>query len=206
MMKVQREQLVELYVLFGHANADEWDDEKLVKRISDLIMLGVATKKSVLTEEQFIFAKAVRDAKLRGDGVKIVSSDDKKSSAEAGTGKKKSSKDKSSSSKKEEPPVKKKDKKKDKKEKKSKKKESREGVTKPGVIQYVVELLENASKDKPLTVARAVEKAAKKFPDRQESSLRNTIGSQLSCQLRKNRGMNVVKAESGGYYIGKKKK
>ena len=107
------------------------------------------------------------------------------------------------------PPVSKKDKKEkksknDKKEKKAKK-SSGGGQKRPGIIAYIKEIMEGTSKNERLTPAEVIKMVCKKFKgETNPDSAKNTVTSQLSCQLRA-KGFNVVRHEEGGYYLKTKK-
>lgn len=67
---------------------------------------------------------------------------------------------------------------------------------KPGVVAYIVELLQDSVDDGGITVAEAVKKLAKKFPDRQASSMETTFRCQAGRDLVK-LGHKVVKQRDG---------
>jgi hypothetical protein len=77
----------------------------------------------------------------------------------------------------------------------------------PGVIAKIIEQLETASKNKPISKAKILKAMVKAFPDREEAAMKNTLTMQLSTGLRTEKGMEVGKNDDG-YWIkskGKKK-
>lgn len=63
---------------------------------------------------------------------------------------------------------------------------------KPGVVATIVELLENG----PITKEKAVEKLAKKFPERDPDKMATTFSIQLN-RIPKERGVSIEKSEKG---------
>lgn len=86
-------------------------------------------------------------------------------------------------------------------DKKGEKKKGIEKAKGPGVIGSIAEFLEAASESKPVSKDDIVAKLSKRYPDREESSLRSTVNQQVPTKLRSGKGLNVLRGE-GGYYIG----
>jgi hypothetical protein len=84
-----------------------------------------------------------------------------------------------------------------------KKAESKNGK---GVIGTIVECLQNASKDKPVTKEQILKKLVKEFPDREEKGMKATINIQVPSRLNSEKDMGIVRHDDGGYYIKKSKK
>lgn len=184
-MKVERNLLVDLLIALGYKAAKGWNNKKLAIRAKKYIQdtgddLSVTKKQKALYEE-------LAELHGRGKKCKVIGDD-----GETPTGDDDVKKDKKS--------------KKDKSSKDKKKSKMRGPIEKVGIIDYLRTLVSAATKDKPLTRSVAIDKVHKKFPDRERSSLSNTIGMQLSVGLRKS-GMNIKKVEErgGGYYLGKGK-
>jgi hypothetical protein len=73
----------------------------------------------------------------------------------------------------------------------------------PGVIASVLEFLTEASAKAPVTKEDLVNRLAKRFPDRPKESMAKTVNVQVPGRLSREQGVNVVKAEDGGFYIKK---
>jgi hypothetical protein len=78
------------------------------------------------------------------------------------------------------------------------------GEGSPGVIGSIVEFLSAADAKKPITKKELVDKLAKRFPDREATSMMRTINVQVPNRLKTDKKLNVVKSDKGGYYIEKK--
>jgi hypothetical protein len=85
------------------------------------------------------------------------------------------------------------------KEKPKVKKEARKEPV--GVVASIVEFLSRASAERPLTKARLVEKLAKRFPEKDPQSMRNTVNTQISTSLRVLKGIEVQRDGEGGFWI-----
>ncbi len=103
----------------------------------------------------------------------------------------------------------KKDKKSDKSDKKEKKgpPKSAGGDGKPGIIASIVEFLEAATEESPISKKGMVKKLAKRFPDRNADSMAKTVNVQVPNRIKKDKGLNVCKNDKNQYWIsGKLKK
>lgn len=98
-------------------------------------------------------------------------------------------------------------------EEKPAKKESKKGKPfpkgagkdgKPGVIASIVEFLNAASEDKPISKKRLTKKLAERFEDRSAESMAKTVNVQVPNRLMKDKGMNIIKTDKG-YYVGEGK-
>lgn len=72
---------------------------------------------------------------------------------------------------------------------------------KPGVIDTILSLLQEASEKKPVTKETIVAKLAKAFPDREPDSMAKTVNVQVPTRLGKDKGVQVHKNENG-YWVG----
>lgn len=75
---------------------------------------------------------------------------------------------------------------------------------KPGVIQAIINCLEGATEDKPVSKKSILKVLVKKFKDREESAMQTTINVQLPNRLKTEKGLNIQKNEKG-YWIAKGK-
>lgn len=203
-MEVSRKKINRIFQDLGFANAPEWDDPELFDHVRS-VFPKVMFAPGKLSDKQKALVREITTARARGQEIRFLS-DSSDETPSSGATEKKSKKEKpenSSGKKKGKDVAKVKNKGKKSKDKGEKPKKKSTGMTKPGIIATVIEFLKMASKKKPLTVDTCIQKVLKKFPDRQESSLRNTITSQLSSQLRANKDMDVRKHPEGGYYLGK---
>jgi hypothetical protein len=89
--------------------------------------------------------------------------------------------------------------------KKGKRPEKAGGKDGPGVIGSIIEFIQAASKKEPITKQEMADKLAKRFKDRDRDAMMKTINVQVPNRLNKDKKLNVVKHEKGGYYISKKK-
>lgn len=90
--------------------------------------------------------------------------------------------------------------------KKGQKIQKAESKSGKGVIGTIVELLQGASKDKPITKETILKKLVKEFPDREEKGMKATINIQVPSRLNSEKEMGIVRHDDGGYYIKKAKK
>lgn len=74
------------------------------------------------------------------------------------------------------------------------------GDGKPGIIDSIVEFLETATAEKPLTKDKIHDRLVKRFKDRNSESMWTTVNLQVPNKLRTDKGLNVQKNEKG-YYI-----
>lgn len=75
----------------------------------------------------------------------------------------------------------------------------------PGVIASIIEFLEAASEEKPLSKDKIVERLAKRFPDRDPESMSKTVAVQVPNRLKSDKGLNIKKNDRGYWIAGKKK-
>jgi hypothetical protein len=129
-------------------------------------------------------------AKAFGKGKEITVVDDTAEEEEKEDKKKKTKKDSAAA-----PSSKGKDKGKSDKEEKKKRKTSGGGV-----IATIIEILKTTSAKKPLSKDEIVQRLAKKFPDREESSMASTVLTQCGGKLKKYKDVDVKKNEKG-YYL-----
>lgn len=213
------EDAVQLLDALGFEGAGDLSEKKLTKAINtDLAKLfkkngddlDKDTKKAVkqlLEADSIVIGEADEEEEEEKEDKK---SKKKEKPAKKGKGK---SKDEDDEEDEEEEKPKKKGKKskkdddeeEDEDDKKSKKKKKKGGVEKVGIIDTIIEILEGASKDSPISQAAILKKLVKKFPDREEDAMKMTVRCQVGFQLRAKKGLNIMKTEDG-YYIGKKKK
>jgi hypothetical protein len=125
-----------------------------------------------------------------GKGKEITVVDDTAEEEEKEDKKKKTKKDSAAA-----PSSKGKDKGKSDKEEKKKRKTSGGGV-----IATIIEILKTTSAKKPLSKDEIVQRLAKKFPDREESSMASTVLTQCGGKLKKYKDVDVKKNEKG-YYL-----
>jgi len=174
-------------------NGDDLDKDakKAVKQLleADSIVIGEADEEEEEEKEDKKSKKKEKPAK-KGKG-KSKDDDEDEEEDEKPKKKKKSKKDD--------------DEEDDEDDKKSKKKKKKGGVEKVGIIDTIIEILEGASKDSPISQAAILKKLVKKFPDREEDAMKMTVRCQVGFQLRAKKGLNIMKTDDG-YYIGKKKK
>lgn len=186
-MKVTHSLLSDLLVGLGYKAAKSWNNKKLAVRAKKYIQetdddLSLTKKQKALYEE-------LAALHAKGKKCKVIGDDDSSSNGDVEVKKSKDKKGKKS------------------KEEKGKKKNKMRGpIEKVGIIDYLRDLVNASSKDKPLTRTVAIDKVCKKFPDRERSAITNTVGMQLSVGLKKT-GMNIKKIEErgGGYYLAKGK-
>lgn len=79
------------------------------------------------------------------------------------------------------------------------------GEGKPGIIQSIVEFLQEGSEAKPLTKAKIVEKLAARFKDRSADAMKKTVNVQVPNRIKNDKKLNVEKKElkdgGMGYWI-----
>src|SRR5690606_3546912 len=76
----------------------------------------------------------------------------------------------------------------------------------PGVIASIIEFLEAASEEKPLSKDKIVERLAKRFPDRDPESMSKTVAVQVPNRLKSDKGLNIKKNDRGYWIVTGKKK
>jgi hypothetical protein len=106
--------------------------------------------------------------------------------------------------------------KKDKKAEKSDKKADKEGAKRgppasaatdggPGIIASIVEFLQEATEDKPLTKEKLLDKLEKRFPARSRDAMKKTVNVQVPGRIKNDKKMEVgsVETKSGakGFWI-----
>jgi len=79
------------------------------------------------------------------------------------------------------------------------------GAGKPGVIDSIVEFLEKANEQKPLSKPQIVSMIKKRFPDKEVSAIESTVGQNIPTKLRTARNLDIKKNEHG-YWIKPKSK
>lgn len=72
----------------------------------------------------------------------------------------------------------------------------------PGVIATIFTLVSNAD-NKGITKADLLTKLVEMFPERAAEGMEKTINVQLPKRMSKERGVNIVKSEVGGFYVKK---
>lgn len=70
----------------------------------------------------------------------------------------------------------------------------------PGVIGTIIELLQKADENKPVSKDQILKELSKRFPDRDADGMKKTINIQLPTRIRKDKGFEVLKNENG-YWI-----
>jgi hypothetical protein len=84
-------------------------------------------------------------------------------------------------------------------EKKAPKKEA--GEKKPGVITTIEAIIRASSKYKPVSRDKILSQLRKNFPDKEETSMMNTIKVQLPGRMAKEKGMNIKVNDKGEFYL-----
>lgn len=72
-----------------------------------------------------------------------------------------------------------------------------------GVIGSILEFMTEASKDKPIDKKGLLAKLVKRFPDRDESSMKATINAQVPNRIAKEKKVTVKTNDEGGYWVAK---
>lgn len=88
-------------------------------------------------------------------------------------------------------------------EKPEKKKGPKDPGRNPGVLDAIIACIAKASKKNPATKASVLEYLKVKFPDRDPTKMKATVGVQLPTKLAKSRGIEFSRTEDGGFYIPK---
>lgn len=70
----------------------------------------------------------------------------------------------------------------------------------PGVIATIIELLQAATKKKPITKDAIRDELVERFPERDGESMMRTINVQVPNRIKSDKGLTVVKTDKG-YYI-----
>lgn len=76
------------------------------------------------------------------------------------------------------------------------------GDGKPGVIASIVEFLDKATAERPITKRQILAKLVARFPENDESGMMKTINAQVPRRLQVQKGLNVVKTEKG-FFVDK---
>lgn len=216
---IRRERIISLYEALGFKTADNWDDERLIKKIESLEELteGVKIKDAKIRK---LLDKVLKAGKIKiktdkvegatetnmGKKKKKKSSKKEKKDQKATTEqveettkkKKKSGKkakiekkvDKKKSSKKD-------SKKKSKKDTKKTTTDKKKSEKKMGVIDTVIDCL----KKEHTTVKNIVKVLVKKFPDRNPESMENTTNRCIKSYLRTEKNIVVDQDSKGKFFI-----
>jgi len=181
-LEIDADEARTLFKGLGSSTAKNWDNAELATRLKKLPAKLEAMNGSAKTDDLEKKSKklldTVTDAVAKNRKIKVIGgeaevdddddaeSDDDEEEATAKKSSGKSSKAKSSKS----------------SGKKSSKKSSKGGEKgkHPGVIAYIRELLEAASKAKPIKKATILKKMVAKFSDREEEQMARTLSTQLS--------------------------
>lgn len=185
-MQVERKQLAALFVELGFATASNWTKARLQTKLKDLPELvkedDAAQPESkelrTLLKEVVAAVDAGTAVEITGDDVGPETS--KKPATKAG-GKTNPKKPEGKGSKAD--------------------KGKADKPKKPGVIATIIEVLKNASKDKPATKEKILKECKKKFPEREEASMKSTIASQVPSGLKAEKSIVVKKDGNGGFWL-----
>ena len=80
------------------------------------------------------------------------------------------------------------------------------GDGKPGIIASIVEFLQDATEEKPISKKKILEKLVKRFPDREADSMARTINVQVPNRIKNDKGLVVAKNDKNQYWISGKVK
>jgi hypothetical protein len=72
---------------------------------------------------------------------------------------------------------------------------------KPGIIESILEFVKAGTKEKGVKKDAIHDKLVKRFKDRNSESMWTTVNLQVPNKLRTDKGVNIQKADNGGYYI-----
>lgn len=223
-LKVDRQEVVDLFKKLEYKDAESWGDDKIEAKIQKLSKVvdddtdveGAAGKllKSLLTA-----VKDETEIKLTGEAAKSSKKTSKKEDDEDDEESDEDSEtndDEDEDSEEEDSDEDDDDEEEDEyKKKSSKKKDGKKGKAppksaggdgKPGVIASIVEFLEAATEDKPVSKDKMADKLAKRFPDRDRESMLRTINVQVPGRIKSDKGLNVEKNDKGFWISGKVKK
>lgn len=178
MLKVKRSELLAIFETLELKKAPDWDNKLMKKKADKLLPTALKESRESLEKDHIKLIKAIKAA----DEWKVIG---KQEDEDAGD-----------------------DDDDDKKKKKSKSgKKAASGPQKVGIIDYLKELLEEASEEKPLTQEKWSKLAGKKFKDRDVGSMISTFRNQVGYHL-KNKGYSVKNdgEKPRGYWAGKKAK
>ncbi len=205
---IRRERIILLYEALGFKTAQNWDDDRLLKKVESL---------SELTEDVIIKdpeIKKLLDKILKAGKIKIKT-DKPKGASETDMAKKKGKKKSSKKSKAEMEAAgvdatpkkkskknskkadKKKNSKKNKTPKKDKKSTKKTSEKKLGVIDTIADCL----RKEHTTAKNIVKVLVKKFPNRNKDSMENTTNRCIKSYLEKEKGITVSQDSKGKFFI-----
>ena len=84
---------------------------------------------------------------------------------------------------------------------KDSKKDKKPKVKKVGVIATILKCLQGASEKTPVTRKSILASLVEAFPDREEKSMKSTIGVQLGSRIEKDKGVTLAKDDKGGFWL-----
>lgn len=198
--RVQKSNLIALLAALGLNSAHKWPEPRLlgnIKRLPDLLK----ESPNVDPGEHGKLLKELLAATEAGDKIIITDDGPSKSDKEAAAPAKKKDKKTAVPAKSEDSASDKPAKKKDKPATKPAKATKGDAASKPGVIQTIIDTLKKANKKAPISRADILKVLVKKFPEREESSMKNTVALQVPKCLLDRKGIEVKGDSKKGFWL-----